>query len=108
MGKASHREVTEATEGVGVSGRKGSGGHRWLPCEKYANGKSIAQRSRRSQRGLGLVDERARVDTVGLRARNTRMGKAPHRWGFWVVRIANLLSDSATPELLQLLFLSVI
>jgi hypothetical protein len=41
--------------------------------QKQANGESVAQRSGRSQRG------------------------------FWVVRITTLLSDSATPELLQLL-----
>ncbi len=70
-----HRtEVTEATEGgIGVGAKTARGGHHGLRGRNTRTGKSIAQRSRRPQRGeLGLGAKIARGGHHGLRARNTR------------------------------------
>ena len=47
--------------------------------EKHATGESIAQRSQRSQRGIGIGGESCSVDARGFKARSTRQGKASHR-----------------------------
>jgi hypothetical protein len=67
--RGKHRtEVTEATEGDWGWWTRELGWTALASVREYAPGESIAQRSRRPQRGLGLVDERAWVDSVGFRA----------------------------------------
>jgi hypothetical protein len=54
-------------------------GHRWLGCENFAKGESIAQRPRRSQRWIGGRPGTFGRGHVGLGARISRKGKASHR-----------------------------
>jgi hypothetical protein len=61
-------EVTEVTEGDRDWWGKRCGERLGFRCESQATGESIAQRSRRSQRGIGIGGENAAV-TSGLPVR---------------------------------------
>jgi hypothetical protein len=72
-----HRtEVTEATEGDWDWWRK-LFSERWgFQCENQANGESIAQRSRRPQRGIGIGGESCLVNAGASSARTQANGES--------------------------------
>jgi hypothetical protein len=99
MGRASHRGHGGHRGGWDWWGKR-FGGHRGFRCEKQRNRESIAQRSRRSQRGIGIGGESDAVNVraSGARSRRNRESIAqrsqrPQRGlGFW----SHPLSDTDT------------
>ena len=75
-----HRtEVTEVTEGGLGLCDEAFGGHRGFWARTTRIGESIAQRSRRSQRGDWVGRRDALVDTVASGRETRELGKASHR-----------------------------
>ena len=74
-----HRtEVTEATEGKGDWGQRAFGGHRGFCASTGRVLQSIAQRSQRPQRGMGIGAKGLSVDTGAFGREPGEMRKASH------------------------------